>query len=294
MKKLSKNISVFLSIILLVSSVSMIAFAEKQEPTITSFSITPFSTIEKAGKEPINWFKQGDTYFMFLPSDTDLSLSYISFEATDSIFCNETELVSNTLNTVFTELGNYTLTCGEKSYSLTFMMSANIPSVFIHTESGSLNYIHANKENKEKGTICIYQNGEEYLSKDLKQIKGRGNTTWNEPKKPYNIKFDKKQNLFGMGSAKKWTLLASYKYDNSLLKNRTMYNLGLDMGLDETSNSVHIDLYINGNYMGNYLLCESVEIGETRVTSSKNDLDSANEDANKDIDDLSTLAKKGT
>ena len=41
-------------------------------------------------------------------------------------------------------------------------------------------------------------------------IKGRGNSTWDLPttKKPYNIKFEEKVDLFGFGKAKKWSLIA--------------------------------------------------------------------------------------
>ncbi len=34
------------------------------------------------------------------------------------------------------------------------------------------------------------------------KIKGRGNSTWSMPKKPYKLKFDQKIDLFGNGSAK--------------------------------------------------------------------------------------------
>ena len=46
------------------------------------------------------------------------------------------------------------------------------------------------------------------------EIKGRGNSTWGLPKKPYKIKLDSKTNLFSMGKNKHWVLLANY-YDSS-------------------------------------------------------------------------------
>ena len=46
---------------------------------------------------------------------------------------------------------------------------------------------------------------------DIK-IRGRGNSTWFAPKKPYRIKLDKKTDLFGMGNNKDYVLLANY-YD---------------------------------------------------------------------------------
>ena len=40
-------------------------------------------------------------------------------------------------------------------------------------------------------------------------IKGRGNSTWNQPKRPYAIKFSKKQSVCGMPKGKRWVLIAT-------------------------------------------------------------------------------------
>ena len=107
------------------------------------------------------------------------------------------------------------------------------------------------------------------ISDDNIEIKGRGNTTWIMPKKPYQIKLNKKQNLFGIGKdkSKKWVLLANY-YDPTLLKNKIMDDLCVDSKLSNIPNSKSIDLYINGDYVGNYLLCDKVEIGKGRIALS--------------------------
>ena len=104
-------------------------------------------------------------------------------------------------------------------------------------------------------------------NKDAK-IKGRGNSTWNMPKRPYKLKFDKKIDLFGNGEAKTWVLLANY-CDKSLLRNHIAYNLGAKMGLETTTTSVFIDLYLNGIYQGVYEVCEQNEAGKNRVEISE-------------------------
>ena len=48
-----------------------------------------------------------------------------------------------------------------------------------------------------------------------------------------------------------------------------------DLGLAYTSESTYVDLYVNGEYYGNYLLIESVEVGTDRV-----DIDVDNERMN--------------
>ena len=117
--------------------------------------------------------------------------------------------------------------------------------MFIETESGSLEAIHADKSHKEKGTIAVFEDGELTVDAKLSSIKGRGNSTWGLPKKPYNIKFEKKTDLFGMGKAKKWSLLASF-YDPSFLRNTFIFDLADEIGLFYSSKSKHVDLYING------------------------------------------------
>ena len=88
------------------------------------------------------------------------------------------------------------------------------------------------------------------------------------PKKPYKLKFDKKVDLFCNGSAKTWVLLANY-CDKSLIRNHIAYNLGAAIGLDTTTTSQFIDLYINGVYQGVYEICEQTEVNDNRVEISK-------------------------
>ncbi len=104
----------------------------------------------------------------------------------------------------------------------------------------------------------------------LDYIRGRGNSTWMVEKKPYKIKLDKKADLFGMGANKHWVLLANY-YDNSLLRNRLTYYLARKMGMEYTPECVSVDVVMNHEYLGSYLLCEQIRLGENRV--AENDLE---------------------
>ncbi|MBQ7596869.1 MAG: CotH kinase family protein [Clostridia bacterium] len=95
------------------------------------------------------------------------------------------------------------------------------------------------------------------------EIKGRGNTSWNAPKKPYKIKLDSKSNLFNMGKNKHWVLLSNY-YDQSSLRNMLSYNMSGEMGLNYQQ-SVWVNLIMNGKCMGVYQLCEHVRVGKDRT-----------------------------
>ena len=283
---MKKLISAALALIFLFSALPA-AFAAENDG-ISSFCVNPYGG-EETDMDTVAWYLASGAYFLFLPADVETDAAKLYFSASGQVTLDGAPIASGDTAGALTA-GAHTLACGDKTYALTVMFSANLPAVYITTQSGSLSYIHANKENKEPGRIRIYENGEMTVNKDLKQIKGRGNATWNYPKKPYNIKFDKKTDLFGMGKAKKWTLLANYR-DLSLIHNAYGWEFAKAFGMTYTSEYTYVDLYINGDYMGNYAICESVEIGENRVDIA--DLEKANEEANPNVD-LGTLPAGGT
>ena len=110
----------------------------------------------------------------------------------------------------------------------------------------------------------------------LEYIRGRGNSTWGNPKKPYKLKFDKSVDLFGMGKNKHWVLLANYD-DPTFLRNRVTYWLADQIGMEYTCKSVPVELVMNGKYYGLYYLCEQVRIGSSRI-----DIDELTKDDNDD------------
>lgn len=91
-------------------------------------------------------------------------------------------------------------------------------------------------------------------------MKGRGNYSWSFEKKSYTLKIDKKTNLCGMGVGKKWALVANH-YDKSLLRNMAAYNLGQKFtNLAWTPKAKSVDFYMNGSYLGTYMLVERIAI----------------------------------
>ncbi|HHW45731.1 MAG TPA: hypothetical protein GXX17_02330 [Clostridiales bacterium] len=138
----------------------------------------------------------------------------------------------------------------------------SIPVLSI-TLSGKNTIDHINIFDYIDGTYSL-TGGRMNISDQKIRIKGRGNSTWTHPKKPYAIKLEQSTDLLGMGSAKNWVLLANY-WDKTLLRNYLTLTLGRDMGLEFTPECRFVDLYINGEYRGNYLLTEKIEIGKNRV-----------------------------
>lgn len=97
------------------------------------------------------------------------------------------------------------------------------------------------------------------------KIRGRGNSTWLwYPKKPYRIKLDKKASILGLGEDKDWVLLANYR-DPTNMMTTFVLNVAAGEGMAYTNHSRFVEVTLNGNYVGLYLLTEQVEQGKNRV-----------------------------
>ena len=144
------------------------------------------------------------------------------------------------------------------------MYCSKLPVVYIDTEGGQP---ITSKEKYIDADIKIQGNETFNESKELydgvTEIRGRGNSTWSQPKKPYRLKLDKKTDIFGMGKSKHWVLLANY-LDESLMRNTLAYNLSGSMGMEQMS-TVWVSVIMNGEYAGNYQLCENIRVDDTRV-----------------------------
>lgn len=142
-----------------------------------------------------------------------------------------------------------------------------VPELHISIDSGySLDTIHASKEEKIRAHVSVSGawDSSYNMSSTGVEMKTRGNSTFGYMKKPYQIKFDSNTDMFGMGKAKKWVLLANY-VDGSFIRNKIVFDIAEEMGMAYVCKSVFVDLYIDGNYIGVYQLCEKVEIGDNRV-----------------------------
>jgi len=138
------------------------------------------------------------------------------------------------------------------------------PVISINTEN---NAAIDSKENWVKCSISTSYTDEEYQITDAEaKIKGRGNSTWGMPKKPYKFKFSSKTDMFGMGKAKNWVLLANY-CDPSSLRNGLAFSIGKTMKeiKKETSDYIFVEVVLNGEYLGVYQLCEQIEVHSKRV-----------------------------
>lgn len=148
----------------------------------------------------------------------------------------------------------------------------NVPIIDIELKDISLDKINkGSKEIKYKdNSIKIYNKNHKLLLKDNITIKGRGNFTWKLEKKPYQISFEDKQELFNLANTKKYVLLAN-TLDPSLLKNHFTYKLAKEMRMNYGVTGTFIDLYVNKKYIGNYYLVPKISIDKNIVDLKDDD-----------------------
>ena len=100
-------------------------------------------------------------------------------------------------------------------------------------------------------------------------IRGRGNTSWETmPKKSYKIEFAEKQAILGMPEDRDWALVSNFA-DKSLMKNFLAYQLAADLGMRYAPRCRFVELYLNRDYLGVYLLTETIKVAEHRVNIPK-------------------------
>lgn len=150
--------------------------------------------------------------------------------------------------------------------SITQIYSEHIPAIFIETESGTSEQINQDKDIREPGQISVLDaDGHIGFTLALDYIKGRGNTSYTEfDKKSYQIKLSESVPFLGMDASKKWIFTANAA-DASLLRNALSRNLADHLGLPQSKPGVFVDLYLNGEYAGNYYVTEKIEIEKARL-----------------------------
>lgn len=138
-----------------------------------------------------------------------------------------------------------------------------LPRVYITTPGGV--GINSKDVYVEDGTLSIFDKNGGLELNILSDFKGRGNSTWQMPKKPYAIKLSSKAEVMGMPKHKRWVLLANW-VDRTLLRNDIAFEIAKKCpALPWTPRGEFVELYLNGKHRGNYYLCEHIKIDKNRV-----------------------------
>lgn len=163
----------------------------------------------------------------------------------------------------------------ENLFSYDYHAPDQLPKISITTSDNSNDFAtvpnRLNKWDYVNAKISVSNCDEDYQLTDIDAgVKVRGNYTADYSKKPFRIKFNKKQKMLGLNDdlkSKSWVLLADVK-DSSMLHNAYSFYLGNQLlgqqGL-YASDFVPVSLEINNTYWGMYLLCEQQQVDDERV-----------------------------
>ncbi len=222
--------------------------------------------------------------YFFLPSGTDSEQVVIYNSYSKPVTIGNVTIHPDATATVsYNTTDTYTVSIGEETHKLRFMHSSAEAAIFINNPDADgegtdlLTYLSADKENEAKGTGAIVDDEGNVDNTPIKKIKGRGNTTWDKAKKPFNVTYDSAVSVDKMEKTKKLSLLANYQ-DSALIRNRFLQDLSDAVGMPYASDSRFVDFYINGEYLGSYQLTQKVDIGKNNLVPEIDDDTHLNED----------------
>ena len=162
----------------------------------------------------------------------------------------------------------------EGGQTLTILTGSQIPSVYL-TLKHDLSHISSDQEQSDSGQALILSgDGETVYAGGLEKIKGRGNTSWEQEKKPYNITLQDSVTLPGVtGQTTDYSLVSSS--DLTFLRNRISNEMGELAGTGSMA-CIRVNLYINNSFEGVYELYQRITPENMNLT----DLEELTEQAN--------------
>ena len=222
--------------------------------------------------------KREDTYYMILPSgyttqeleakisyhDTfyDLYIDDVKYESGSWFRESLQEQIHQIKLVDF--LGRIHM---EKPF-LILVSEGQLPAMMVTVESREgIEHLaeFSNQEYMETGQMVFMdEQGELVLETTLERFKVRGNLTSTLDKKPYTITLKEAFSFCQMPKARNWHLLADAT-DGSHIRNKLMMDWAGEMCSGYQPQGEFVELFINGEYQGLYLLTETIEIGENRL-----------------------------
>ena len=218
----------------------------------------------------INGSKADELYAEYIdvrmPYGSDVTKLKPVFDAAgNSVYVNGVLQISGESEINFSSPVAYTIVTesGDEYRHIISISYSDIPVVYINTVNGKN---ITSKETWLEGTeIYVTNAGKESQLYSNSSIRGRGNTTWSYAKKPYAIKLASKKEVLGMPKHKRWVLLANY-LDKTGIRNSIAFEIAKrSPGLEWTPRGQHVDVVLNGKFIGNYYLCEQIKVDKNRV-----------------------------
>lgn len=232
-------------------SISSLAFLKKDNPTalITDFNLSLNSSHITLTSPYI--------------TSPELALSFKTDAA--KVLVGDVEQISGKTINDFSKPVTYSFVSalGEVQKYTIQVKHSGLPVVVINTPGGA--EIPPKTEDwLADATLTIYNTDATIGYAGTTGIRGRGNSTWKYPKKPYALKLDSKAEILGMPKHKRWVLLANW-LDRTLLRNHVSFRIAMQTDLAWTPRGEFVEVVLNGKHIGNYYLCEHIKVDKNRV-----------------------------
>ncbi len=191
---------------------------------------------------------------------------YFELYGKSRVFVDSTEVFSGKTKIGFEDLSNTvrfrieTSDGRSKAWRVVFY---DLPVLLINTPDNTP--ITSTKVRTEGCRMSLVQEDGSMIDLGTAGIKGRGSSSWEQPKKPYNIKLDNKHALLGMKSSKHWILLANCYFDRTQLHNATAFEMARLTDYPWVQSGSFVELIFNGKHQGLYYLCEKVRIEKGKI-----------------------------
>ena len=269
MSSIRKMILIAVAVLSLLSVVGIV-FAIQQPPDQGSQLL--FSCQIRSNELELETFYSDadSTHYLFLPSCADLNQIRFKTDNVQLTLCGKSCRNGDRISRLALEKV-YPIVIDSRSASvstrLCVVQSDIIPMMDVRINENYLKRIYQDQTYKGHATMSLYSCDGLTLyegSSTPVLLKGRGNSTWWEDKKPFLLILDKPDTLLGMARGQKWVLLAN-SMDPSHLRNKIVLDYAVTSNLLWNPDSRYVDLYINGLYNGLYHKTEKIELSDTRL-----------------------------
>mgnify|MGYP003429680755 FL=1 len=207
-----------------------------------------------------------------------------------SVLVGETQLKSETTAVSFAE--DFTISVkAEDGSTVDYKVVFNCPQIntelpVLHMKPDQLinsksTYVQTYIELYDKTPGSTGEGWWDSAEKGKIEMRGRGNSTWGLPKKPFRMKFTEKFSPIGLNHAKEksWVLLAQ-DMDKSLLRNHLGFELSRilfsssekyhdEAALTFTPCSQMVNVYSGNDYHGVYQMSDQMEVAKGRIGLDK-------------------------
>lgn len=245
---------------LLLTTVIGIFFLEsdKNQVTLVDGTNTPFLaelSYDMGELEILPWYDdETGIWYVFFPG-------YIDSETIDCGGLKQGDLYVNgeKVGRQFTWQDDtlYDFVYGGNAMQVIFLSDKNLSTLFIETKSGSNDFIREAKENTEEGYLVSldHRGNMEYGGK--LNISGHGNAWQYYDKRAYDIRLNNKANLAGVDGGSHWKLL-HLSNDGDKIHSKLAYDIAEILQADYVPQCNWVNVYLNGEYHGMYLLATAV------------------------------------